>query len=139
MRPRRKHVHRLVIRTYQALPIKAVLALACAVLLAGCVGGRPACESLPGAIELTLTADSLTPSSPAVCRGTDVTLTVTSEVDGVVHIHGYDAEVPATEVSTGETLELAFTAVRSGQFPIELHPDEDPQGVSVGIFTVHEP
>jgi hypothetical protein len=46
--------------------------------------------------------------------------------------------VPATTVTAGEVVVLAFSAERSGQFPIELHPTDDPQGVSVGIFTVHE-
>lgn len=131
--------HRSVTRSDQSRPLGAVLALLCAALLAGCVGGRPACAALSGAIELTLTAETLTPSSPAVCRGTDVTLTVRSEVDGVLHVHGLDAEVPASPVSQGDVLELAFTAGRSGQFPIELHTDENPQGTSVGLFTVHEP
>jgi hypothetical protein len=60
-------------------------------------------------------------------------------VDGVIHIHGYDQVVPATEVSAGEDLNLSFVAERAGQFPIELHPDADPTSVNVGVFTVHEP
>ena len=60
-----------------------------------------------------------------MCRDREVTLVVTSEVDGILHIHGYDVEVPATEVTAGEVTELAFTARRSGQFPIELHTDEN--------------
>jgi len=66
-------------------------------------------------------------------------LVITPQVDGVLHVHGYDAELPATTVVAGEVIELTFTAGRSGQFPIELHTDEDTQGVSVGILTVHEP
>lgn len=119
--------------------VRGALALLGAVVLGACIGGSPACETLPAAIELTLSADSLMPSDPAVCRGTDVTLTIASEVDGVLHIHGYDAEVPATPVTRGEVVELAFIAERSGQFPIELHTDENTQGADVGILTVHEP
>ena len=115
------------------------LAVGVVFILAGCIGGSASCAALPTEIELTLRADSLTPSDPAVCRDRDVTLAVASEVDGVLHIHGYDEDVPATTVTAGETTDLAFTARRSGQFPIELHTDEDPQGVNVGIFTVHEP
>lgn len=132
-------MHRFVTRSNRSLLLCAALALICAPLLAACIGGPPACEALPAKIELTLTAETLTPSDPAVCRGTDVTLTIAAEVDGVLHIHGYDAEVPATPVSRGEVLELAFTADRSGQFLIELHTDENTQGVSIGLFTVHEP
>ena len=108
-------------------------------LAAGCVGGTADCGALPERYELALTDDALTPSAPAVCRGDEVTLTVRSEVDGVFHIHGYDEQVLATEVVAGETAELAFTAARSGQFAIELHREGSPEGVAVGIFTVHEP
>ena len=107
--------------------------------LAGCIGPDADCAGLPTRIELTLSADALTPSNPTVCRDREVTLVVISEVDGVLHIHGYDEQVPATTVVAGEVIELDFTAVRSGQFPIELHTDEDTGGVSLGIFTVDEP
>ena len=36
--------------------------------LAGCIGADADCAALPTRIELTLTADGLTPSDPAVCR-----------------------------------------------------------------------
>jgi hypothetical protein len=120
-------------------PAAIVLAGALVFGLAACIGGSPACDALPTSIELTLRAESLTPDDPAVCRGRDVTLVVTSEVDGVLHVHGYDAELPATTVTAGEIVELMFTADRSGQFPIELHTDGRPQGLSLGILTVHEP
>lgn len=117
----------------------SILALTLAVMLAACTGGGPDCAALPNDIELTLTAETLSPSSIEVCRDDDVTLTVDAQVTGVLHIHGYDAEVPATNVIEGEILELRFSAGRSGQFPIELHTDENTQGASVGLFTVHEP
>ena len=111
-----------------------------AVLLVGCIDeGRPASCDGRAEISMALTADSLTPADPAVCRGQAVTLSFESTVNGVIHIHGYDEEVPATAVAAGETLDLGFTASRSGQFPIELHPEDDPRGVELGIFTVHEP
>lgn len=109
------------------------------VILGACVGGTADCEALPTRIELALTADGLVPSNPAVCRDREVTLVVTPNVDGVLHVHAYDEQLPATEVAAGEVSELSFRAVRSGQFPIELHTDEDAQGSSVGILTVHEP
>ena len=132
-------MHRFVTRSNRSLLLRAALAPICAPLLAACIGGSPACDTLPSEIELTLTGETLTPSDPAVCRGTDVTLTIRVEVDGVLHIHGYDAEVPATPVAQDDVLELAFTADRSGQFPIELHTDDNTQGVEVGLFTVYEP
>jgi hypothetical protein len=98
-----------------------------------------ACATPSVDIALALSADALEPNDPAVCRDQDVTLVISAEVDGVFHIHGYDEAVPATEVSAGEEMRLRFTASRSGQFPIELHPQDDPAGVEIGVFTVHEP
>jgi hypothetical protein len=111
-----------------------------AAVLAGCVTeNRPeACNADQTTIELTLSATALEPNDPAACRDQLVTMIVDSEVDGVFHIHGLDDVVPATPVVAGEEITLDFTADRSGQFPIELHPADDPQGVSVGIFTIHE-
>ena len=100
---------------------------------------RPAtCDASETTIELTVSARSLVPNDPAACRGQVVTMILDSEVDGVFHIHGLDAVVPATTVVAGEQVTLEFTVDRSGQFPIEIHPGDDPQGVSIGIFTVHE-
>jgi hypothetical protein len=94
---------------------------------------------LPDEIELTLSATTLTPSDVAVCRDDEITLVVRPEVDGVFHVHGYDEELPATNVTAGQAVELVFTATQSGQFPIELHTDEHTQGVDVGLLTVNEP
>jgi hypothetical protein len=121
-----------------ARPSAALMALLLVTVLAGCIENAE-CASLPTRIEVTVSEDGLTPADPATCRGEDVTVVVTAEVDGVLHIHGYDAEAPATEIAAGEVTELDFTATRNGQFPIELHSDENPTGVSIGILTVHEP
>jgi hypothetical protein len=118
------------------------LALVLATLLGACVSdSRPeasACAAPAIVLDLRLTATELTPA-PSVCRDQEVTLRIASDVDGVFHIHGYEQAVSATEVVAGETLELTFTADTAGQFPVELHPADDPTGVSIAIFTVHEP
>jgi hypothetical protein len=121
-----------------------LLAAVAAVLLpAGCVADTgidaEQCAQPTARVELSVTGDAVEPPDPAVCRAQEVTLVVASEVDGILHIHGYDADVPATPVQAGETIELTFDASRSGQFPIELHPAGDPAGVELGVFTVHEP
>jgi hypothetical protein len=123
-------------RRQAMVPLLVVLAVASS----GCVSeNRPEdCDEPAKTIELVITAAALEPNDPAACRDQLVTLLVDSEVDGVIHIHGLDALVPATTITAGEELVLEFTAERSGQFPIELHPADDPQGVSIGIFTVHE-
>jgi hypothetical protein len=108
---------------------------------AACVADtRPeTCDAPTVEVALTVSADTLSPGNPAVCRGQVVTLHLTPEVDGVFHIHGLDDAVSATEITAGDELELTFTAEPSGQFPIELHPAGDPEGISIGIFTIHEP
>jgi hypothetical protein len=120
--------------------LAVVLAAAFVAALAGCVTeNRPeSCDEDAATIEVTVDASSLEPNDPAVCRDQDVTLVVDSEVDGVFHIHGLDEVVPATTIEAGERITLEFIADRSGQFPIELHPADNPAGVSIGIFTVHE-
>jgi hypothetical protein len=114
---------------------------ALAVVAASCVtDARPSsCGEDDVTIQLVLTADELRPDDPAVCRDQDVTLVVDSATDGYLHIHGYDEAVPIIEVSAGSQETVEFVADRSGQFPIELHLGEDPSGVGLGIFTVHEP
>jgi len=112
------------------------------VALAGCVenSGPDAgvCAEPAITIDVSLTAETMDPAGIDVCRNQDVTLLIETDVEGVIHIHGYDEQVPATQLDVGET-RLAFTAARSGQFPVELHPQEDPTGIEVGVFTVHEP
>jgi hypothetical protein len=107
--------------------------------LTGCIGGGTAnCSADAMTLDLTLTAASLSPDDPRACRDQQVTLRIDADVDGLLHIHGYDDQVPATEVAAGEETVLEFTAVRSGQYPIEFHPADDPEGVGVGILTVDE-
>ncbi len=57
----------------------------------------------------------------------------------MLHLHGYDDQVPATEVRAGQETVFAFDAVRSGQFPIALHTTDGPAEIDVGTLTVHEP
>lgn len=123
--------------------LRFVTAILAALLLAACVPDtspdRAACEQASVTIHTALDAEGLEPGSPSVCRDQEVTLVVDSQLDGVLHVHGYDSEVPAFEVAAGESTEITFTAGRSGQFPIEFHAADDPAGVGVGVFTVHEP
>lgn len=111
--------------------------------LAACItDNRPdddVCSAPTIELELLVRPDDMIPSNPSVCRGQEVTLAITVQVDGALHVHGYDEEVPATEIRIGDERSLTFIADRSGQYPIELHPVADPRGINVGILTVHEP
>jgi hypothetical protein len=129
-----------VARRGSAAPALIALAM---LVLAGCVTeGRPddaTCRAQEIELEVTLTADALSGDPLSVCREQEVEIVVASQVDGLLHIHGYDDEIPPTTVTAGESVTLRFSATRSGQFPIEVHPDDDPRGIGVGVLTVHEP
>lgn len=103
------------------------VAMLLGLVVAGCIGADPACEALPTRIELTLSADALAPANPAVCRDRPVTLVVTVQVDGVLHIHGYDEQVGATSVTAGEVTELAFTAPAAANFRSSSTPMRTPR------------
>ena len=90
-------------------------------------------------LHATLANEQLTPGTLEVCRDQQVTLMVDIQRDGIFHLHGYDDQLAATEVRAGETLNLEFTTVRSGQFPIALHTVDGPAEVIIGTLIVHEP
>lgn len=87
--------------------------------------------------QASLTGDRIDPESIDVCKGQEVTIEISSERAGELHLHGYDQEAPEVAVEPGDTATFKFTAVRGGQFPIELHTDE--AEIEVGLLTVHEP
>jgi hypothetical protein len=96
------------------------------------------CQEPAVVLHTTLADDRLTPGTLEVCRDQLVTLMVDIQRDGVFHLHGYDDQVDATEVRVGQTLNVEFTAVRSGQFPIALHTTDGPAEVTIGTLIVHE-
>ena len=121
-------------------PRVALALIVAAAFVVGCVSEeRPAtCDADEATIEVTVTATGMEPNDPAACRGQEVAIAVHPEVDGVRHIHGLDAIVPATTIADGDDLTLAFEADRSGQFPIELHLPGSGESVHVGILTLYE-
>ena len=111
-------------------------------LLTACVGdaGLPqTCHDPSVTFTATLSRERLEPATFDACRGQAVTITFAIERDGVLHLHGYDDQVPATEVRAGQQTVFEFDAVRSGQFPIALHTTDGPAEITVGALTVHEP
>jgi hypothetical protein len=120
---------------------RAAALLACAALMAACVPQTnlpESCDEPAVTLEATLANETLEPSSLEVCRDQEVTVSLDVRRDAVFHIHGYDEELPALQVSAGETVELEFTAARSGQFPIAIHTDDGPSEAEVGALIVHE-
>lgn len=94
------------------------------------------CDASSVARSATLTDGGLAPDSFDVCKGQKVTITITVKVPGTLHLHGYDDQVPEQPVVAGDVAKLAFTASRSGQFPLELHTAADE--IELAILTVHE-
>lgn len=109
------------------------------VLLAGCTIGTASCPSPSVTVEATVSDDRMDPSAIAVCRGQQVTLEVHSQTDAVLHLHGFDDQVPATSLTPGETIALEFTADAAGQFIIELHDRSGASSAEIGVLTVNEP
>ena len=119
----------------------ALLPVLVAGALSGCAGTDPGAAAGTGA---TSTSASSTPSDAAprgaagrlivvqiaggqvsgdtgrvpVAAGTEVTLSVTSDVADEVHVHGYDLEA---ELTPGAPAEITFDATVTGVFEVELH------------------
>jgi hypothetical protein len=64
--------------------------------------------------------------------GETVRFRVNSDVEGEVHVHGYEVEKP---IDAGSTVGFDFPADIEGQFEIEIHlPDREPQ---IGVLAVN--
>jgi hypothetical protein len=123
--------------------VRSVIAfLLLSVLAIGCVQQADlpaACAAPHERRQSSLTGDRLDPESIDVCKGQQVTIEITTQRAGELHLHGYDQEAPEVPVEPGDTATFTFTATRGGQFLIELHtPDQGPE-IEVGLLTVHEP
>lgn len=92
------------------------------VIVVGFSGCSASNAAGPRTIPLDITASApAEPREEAVELGSLVTLVVTSEVDGLVHVHGFEEK---TDLVAGETVEVQFTANMSGAFEVETHePD----------------
>ena len=96
--------------------LRAVVAsLAALLLLVGC-GSQSA---KPVTVELEIGAEA--PAEPQrieVPLGAEVTLTGTSQITDVLHVHGYEREI---DLVSGESYEDVFTADMAGVYEIETH------------------
>lgn len=62
-----------------------------------------------------------------VVRGQTVTLLISSQTRGSVHVHGYEKSI---DLAPGGNVTLTFVADSSGRFPVHLH---DPDGAMHGL------
>ncbi|HZK74871.1 MAG TPA: hypothetical protein VFD88_12815 [Clostridia bacterium] len=68
-------------------------------------------------VNLSVThADSLTPPEATIHQNDTVTINITSDTTGEVHLHGYD--IPFNTVA-GQVVSHTFKAVNSGKFELE--------------------
>jgi len=68
-------------------------------------------------INVTVTgAKSMAPSDLSAHHNDTVTINITSDADGEVHLHGYDIHF---ETKAGQVVSKTFKAVNTGDFPIE--------------------
>jgi hypothetical protein len=71
----------------------------------------------PVTINLTVThANSMQPVEPSVNQNDTVTINITSDTDGEVHLHGYN--IPFDTLA-GQVVSHTFKAVNTGKFEIE--------------------
>ena len=93
----------------------------------------PTSSEHPVLISVRLTPSGLVPNRIQATAGSSVTLEVTSERDGTLHIEGYGYS--AVAVKAGESAEVTFDATEMGTFVIVLHaPGEADQ--QIGTFVV---
>lgn len=84
-------------------------------------GGEPSSSSgTTHEVEITLSGDSVTPNGEKldVAVGDVLALTITSDHDDEIHIHGIDIEIPVT---AGETVTEEVTLEQTGSFEVESH------------------
>lgn len=91
--------------------------------LVGCAPGAPASSGstpVTVAIAIELSGGTVKPNGQTinVAKGATVTLTITSDRDDTVHVHGYDIEVA---IAKGGTATRSFTADKVGRYEIESH------------------
>ena len=75
----------------------------------------------PGGKNVTLNvavtgAKAMSPSDLAAHKNDTVTINVTSDTDGEVHLHGYDIHF---DTKAGQVVSQTFKAVNTGDFEIE--------------------
>ena len=130
-------------RTIPALRLLPAAMLLAAAALAACVPATNLpddCDAAAVTRPVTLADQELTPVTIEVCKGQQVTIEVTPQVDATLHFHGYDDQLEEQELTAGQVLDVVVDATHVGQFPIEMHSHagEDETEVEVGHLIVNE-
>ena len=75
------------------------------------------CDATTVERSATLSKGGLAPDSFDVCKGQAVTITITVQVAGTLHLHGYDDQVPEKPVASGRRGEARLQRVAIGAVP----------------------
>ena len=90
--------------------------LALATMLAGIVlAGPSSVHAAATTLTCPVTFATLNAAIPTA-SGSNVTINITSDTDGEVHLHGYDIHF---ETKAGQVVSKTFKAVNTGDFEIE--------------------
>jgi hypothetical protein len=101
----------------QRLAIVAAVLVVFVAVGAYLIFGNKSSAGHPVTFNLTVTgAKSMQPSELSVHQNDTVTINITSDTDGEVHLHGYDI---AFEAKAGQVVSHTFKAVNAASFPIE--------------------
>jgi uncharacterized protein YxeA len=94
-----------------AVVVVVAAAVGVYVFTQGGLGGQPV------TINVTVSgAKTMNPSDLSAHHNDTVTINVTSDTDGEVHLHGYDISFSA---KAGQVVSQTFKADKTGDFPIE--------------------
>ncbi len=80
-------------------------------------------------IDLKVSGTSMSPDNPSAHYNDTVTMTITTDKDEEIHLHGYD--IPF-DCKAGQPLTRTFKADKTGNFDIEIEATSR----QVGTFTV---
>ena len=98
----------------KALITSGIAALSIAGVACGSTSSTP---SSAVTINLKVSGSSISPASPEAVKGQKVTMTITTDKDEEVHLHGYDIHF---DCKANQPLSKAFTADKTGSFEMEL-------------------
>src|ERR1700687_4527241 len=77
-------------------------------------------------INVTVTGGkTMRPSDLSAHQNDTITIRITSDADGEVHLHGYDIHF---ETKAGQVVSQTFRADKTGDFPIEWESTSTPLG-----------
>ena len=100
-------------RLYVAIAVVAVFLVAGGVLIFVSSGGGGAART----IDVAVTGDQMKPSTLTAKQGDKLTINITADRAGEVHLHGYEIHF---EGKAGEVRTQTFKADKSGHFEIEF-------------------